>query len=131
MKKYTKKILFVLMIVALFVVAHAHAQGLPVQSSNTIPANSVGGVQTIDLPNPLGISNINDLINKIIDGLIIFGAPVAAAMVIWASFLFMSSEGDPKKLTTAKSALLWTVVGYAILLLAKGVGLIIQNFLSQ
>lgn len=129
--RYTKKIFFVLLFVALFIVVPAHAQTLPVQSSNTIPAGSVGGTQTIELPNPLGISNINDLINKIIDGLIIFATPVAVAMVIWAAYLFMSSGGDPKKLTTAKSALLWTVVGYAILLLAKGVGLIIQNFLSQ
>lgn len=120
------------MLLALFIVVPVHAQvTLPVQSSNTLPANSVGGTQTIELPNPLGVSNINDLINKIIDGLIIFAAPVAVAMVIWAAYLFMSSGGDPKKITTARSALLWTVVGYAILLLAKGVGLIIQNFLSQ
>lgn len=127
MKKNTKTILFSLILATLFITTYANAQTLPVSESAPV----AGGTQTIELPNPLGVSDINGLINTIIDGLIIFATPVAAAMVLWAAYLFMSSGGDTKKLTEARSALLWTVVGYAILLLAKGIGLIIQNFLSQ
>lgn len=127
MKTNTKKIFFVLVLASLFVVAHASAQ-LPVGDGTSTPGGGGAGT-SITLPNPLGVSNINDLIGKIIDGLIVFATPVAAAMVIWAAYLFMTSAGEPDKITTARSALLWTVVGYVILLLAKGIGLIIQNFL--
>ncbi|MEK7089344.1 MAG: hypothetical protein AAB920_00825, partial [Patescibacteria group bacterium] len=91
MKNNTKKIFFVLMLAMLFVAVHASAQTLP-----------VGAVTSVTLPNPLGVSNINDLIGKIIDGLIVFATPVAAAMVIWAAYLFMTSAGEPEKLTTAR-----------------------------
>jgi len=131
MKTNTKKIFFVLMLASLFIVTHASAQ-LPVGTSTPGGgAPGAGAGTSVTLPNPLGVSNINDLIGKIIDGLIVFATPVAAAMVIWAAYLFMTSAGEPDKITTARGALLWTVVGYAILLLAKGIGLIITNFLGQ
>lgn len=120
----TKKIFFVLMCVTLFVAVHASVQGaLPVNASADNAANT-----SITLPNPLGVTNITDLIGKIIDLLIVFALPVVIVMIVWAAYLFMTSAGDPAKLTTARNALLWTVVGYAILLIAKGIGLIIQNF---
>lgn len=131
MKINTKKIYLVLMVASLFIVTHASAQ-LPVGDGTSTPGGGTpGGGTSVTLPNPLGVSNVNDLIGKIIDGLIVFATPVAAAMVVWAAYLFMTSAGEPDKITTARNALLWTVVGYAILLLAKGIGLIITNFLGQ
>lgn len=124
--KHIKKFRFLFTLALLSLSSYANAE-LPV-GNNAGPLGS--GNNPIELPNPLGVSNINDLLGKIIDGLIVFATPVAAAMIIWAAYLFISSGGDPKKITTAREALLWTVVGYAILLLAKGIGLIIQNFLG-
>lgn len=39
-------------------------------------------------------------------------------MIIWAGFLFVTAAGDPAKITTAKKAAIWAVVGIAVGLLA-------------
>ncbi|MCX6788395.1 MAG: pilin [Candidatus Jorgensenbacteria bacterium] len=84
----------------------------------------------MQLQNPLGVSSINGLINRIIDILIILGIPIASGMIIWAAFLFMTSGGEPDKLTTARHAILWTVIGFVILLIAKGIASIIRSVMG-
>lgn len=88
-----------------------------------------GSGTTINLPNPLGVGSLTDLMNKVVDGLILFATPVAVVMVIYAGYLFMNSKGEPAELTKARATLLYAIVGYGILLIAKGIGLIIKNFL--
>jgi len=39
-------------------------------------------------------------------------------MVIYAGFLFLTSAGDPTKLTKAKMATVWAIVGIAVGILA-------------
>lgn len=88
--------------------------------------------QTVTFPNPLGgVNTISDLLNKIIDGLILFASPVVVVMFIYAGYLYLSSAEDPKNITKAKDTMLYTVLGYGIILIAKGIGLIIQSFFSQ
>src|SRR5438045_1792987 len=51
---------------------------------------------------------IENFLNKIVWPLFI-GASVA--MLIWAGFLFLSSEGDPTRVKAAQRAVIWGVVG--------------------
>lgn len=87
---------------------------------------------TVTLPNPLGsgIGSISALLNMIIDGLIIFAAPVVVLVVIYAGYLLLTTSEDPDRVTQAKNTILYAVVGYGIILIAKGIGLIIQSFFS-
>lgn len=87
---------------------------------------------TVTLPNPLGgVTSITGLLGKIIDGLIIFASPVVVVIVIWAGYMFLTVADDPDRVTQAKNTILYAVVGYGIILIAKGIGLIIQGFFSQ
>jgi prolipoprotein diacylglyceryltransferase len=45
--------------------------------------------------------------------------PVLVVAIIWAGFLFVTAQGDEKKITLAKSVLLWTIVAAAIILGAR------------
>ncbi len=88
--------------------------------------------QGITIPNPLGSggSDIPTLIDKIATWLLEIGLTISTIIVLWAAFLFMMSGGSKERVTMARKTLLYAIIGIVVLLLAKGVTLLIQNFLS-
>ncbi len=86
--------------------------------------------QTINIPNPLVSGDIPTLIDKIATWLLGIGTVLATIVVLWAAFLFMTSGGNAERVTRARQTLWYAVIGLTVLLLAKGVTLLIQNFLS-
>ncbi|MDP3974967.1 MAG: hypothetical protein Q8P88_01615 [Candidatus Jorgensenbacteria bacterium] len=91
---------------------------------------TVGG-QTITLKNPLGEgTTFTSLLDKILDFLIKAGAIIASIMVVIGAFQILFAAGDPEKFITGRRTIVYTVIAYGILLMAKGVTLIIKNFFS-
>ena len=70
------------------------------------------------LNNPLGdkIDSIPKFIQILLTGVLKVGIPVVALAVIYCGFLFVEARGNSEKLTKAKDALLYTLIGAAILL---------------
>ena len=69
--------------------------------------------------NPLASRGINDIpgfIKTLLDGVLTIGIPIVALAIIYCGFLFVAARGNSEKLTKAKSALLYTLIGAAILL---------------
>lgn len=66
--------------------------------------------------NPINDSTINGFIKTILEGALKIGIPVVALAVIYSGFLFVVARGNPEKLTKAREALLYTLIGAAILL---------------
>jgi len=67
--------------------------------------------------NPIaGVGSVPDLIQKILTGLLQIGIPVVALAIIYCGFLFVVARGNSEKITKAKDALLWTLIGAAVLL---------------
>ena len=73
------------------------------------------------LYNPLGTTNVWDVMIKVLSVVIQIGAIVIVFMLVYVGFLFVTAQGDTGKLTTARSALLWTVIGALILLGAQAI----------
>jgi hypothetical protein len=70
-------------------------------------------------PNPFGngITNLSDLLLKITNDIILpIGAVVVVVMVIYAGFLFVTAQGNETKITNAKRAVTYAVIGAVILL---------------
>lgn len=88
--------------------------------------------QSITIPNPLGSGgkDIPTLIDTIATWLLGIGLTISTIIIIWAAFLFMTSGGSKERVTMARKTLWYAIIGIVILLLAKGVTSIIQNFLS-
>ncbi|MDO8574851.1 MAG: pilin [bacterium] len=86
----------------------------------------------IEIPNPLGSGgkDIPTLIGTIATWLLGIGTVLATIVVLWAALLFMTSGGSEKRVTQARQTLWYAVIGLAILMLADGVALLIQNFLK-
>ena len=91
-----------------------------------IPQFSSGQVPN-DLPNPLGVTSLTELLDKVIDGLIILAVPIVIIMVLWGAFLIITSAGKPEKVQQGGKAILWAAVGFGILLLSQGITDIIES----
>lgn len=86
----------------------------------------------IDIPNPLGSGgkDIPTLIGTIANWLLGIGTVISTIIFLWAAFLFMTSGGSSTRVTQARQTLWYAIIGLAILLLADGISLVIQNFLK-
>jgi len=73
-----------------------------------------------EIPNPLKAKSFQELIYNIIDFLFVLAIPLATLMIIVAGFYFVTAAGSPEKITTAKNIILWTLIGFLIILMAKG-----------
>ena len=77
--------------------------------------------------NPISTNNINDLIKTLLEGVIKVGIPIVALAIIYCGFLFVSAQGNTEKLNKAKDALLYTLIGAAILLGSWAIAQLISN----
>ncbi|MEI6280394.1 MAG: hypothetical protein WCP17_00100 [bacterium] len=80
--------------------------------------------------NPLegsGITSIPILIQTVLTGVIRIGIPIIALAIIYCGFLFVAARGSSEKLTEAKDALLYTLIGAAILLGSLAIATMISN----
>lgn len=67
------------------------------------------------LPSLVFALNISAIIDRAINMVlwpIFLGAVVI--MLIFAGFLFVTASGDPSKVSTAKKAVLWTIIGIVV-----------------
>ncbi len=86
----------------------------------------------LEIPNPLGPQDqtIPQLIDKIATWLLEIGLVISTIIILWAAIVFMTSGGNQQRVTQARQTLWYVIIGITVLLLAKGVTSIIQNFLS-
>ena len=86
--------------------------------------------------NPLSdkIDSIPKLIAEILQIVLIVGVPIVALAIIYTGFLFVTAQGNPEKLKTAKSMLKGTLIGAVLLLgswvIANAIGATIADISS-
>lgn len=68
---------------------------------------------------------LNAFVVKILELVVRLGSIVVVLMIVYVGFLFVVARGNETKITEARKALLWTVIGALILLgavaIAKGI----------
>ncbi len=80
------------------------------------------------IENPLAnTSTINDFIRVLLEGVLKIGIPIVALAVIYSGFLFVKAQGNPEAITKAKDAILWTLVGAAVLLGAWAIAKLVAD----
>lgn len=91
------------------------------------------GVSLID---PLGCEGVSGteclirLFEKIINFLFYLAIVLAPLMILIAAFLFLTSAGDLKRIQQAKSMITWTIIGFTVILLSKGLIIVIRGILG-
>lgn len=109
------KILFPLLLLGLFL-------------NNKVLAADIGGVT---LTNPLGSNkSIEDIIKGIANYAITLAGVIVVIMIIIGAFQILTAGGDPEKVKKGRHTILWSVVGFAIVLSAYGIAAIIEKLLE-
>ncbi len=122
----------------------AFAQSSPASGSSGTSGSSLGsGVNTpvgsslgqpsniVTLINPLqgmdcssGNGNcLASFLNSILDFVITIGSIIVILMLVYVGYLFVVARGNDSKITEARQALLWTVIGALVLLGAKAIAI--------
>jgi len=83
------------------------------------------------LCNPIPHNTINSFIKVLLEGLLKLGIPLVALAIIYSGFLFVSARGNPESLKKAKDALLYSIIGAAVLLGAWSIAQLISNTVLQ
>lgn len=74
--------------------------------------------------------SLDTYLNRAQGYLFAFALVVAVIMIIWAGIDFITSAGDPKKVTVAKNKIKNALIGVIVILLAKGIILVLQDILK-
>ncbi len=81
--------------------------------------------------NPLEkITEFKTIITNIIDSIFNVAIVLAPLMIIIAGFLFVTAGGNPEQTKRAKNIIIWTSVGFFVILLAMGIMGVIQSLLG-
>ena len=80
-----------------------------------------------ELKNPLQSKTIEEFLLKIIDVILVFALPFIILYIMYAGYLFVTARGDTGQIETARTALLWSVVGGVIVLGARLIISVIQG----
>lgn len=90
-------------------------------------ASGGSGCQPGELCNPLESDSIPAFLLKIIDVILVFALPLIIIYIMYAGFLLVTSQGNPSEIETARSALLWAVIGGVVILGARLIIEVIQG----
>jgi len=86
--------------------------------------------EEICIDNPLKAGSIEKIIENIINFIFTIALAVAPLMIIVGAVYYITSAGEPAKLGQAKSIMIYTAIGLAIVLLAKGLVSVIQQVIG-
>lgn len=83
--------------------------------------------------NPLGseLDTIPKFIKAIVEIVIYIGVPIIALAIIYTGFLFVAAQGNSEKITKAKKALMYVLIGAALLLGAFVIANAIQTTVDE
>ena len=83
-----------------------------------------------ELPNPLKVCSVQDLLFLIAQIATYIGVIAAVIALIFVGFKFIAAQGKPEELTKARSMFFWIIVGIAILIGASLIVTILKNTLT-
>jgi len=88
------------------------------------------GTGGLTLTNPLGSDNIVVIINRVLNYLIYVSVPILAIMILVGGFQILAARDNPEKITSGRKTIMYAVIGFAIILISKGVALILLTILK-
>ena len=86
--------------------------------------------EAVKLQNPLSAPDFKTIVDTVVDFIIKLAVVIAPIFIIYAGYLFMTSGGEPGKITTARNVIMYVVIGLAILLLSKGLVMVLISVIG-
>ena len=82
------------------------------------------------IENPLTATSLEEIVDNIINFVFKIAIALAPLMIVIGAFYIMTAGGDTNRVTTGKNIILYTLIGFAIILLAKGLVAVIKQLLG-
>ncbi len=83
------------------------------------------------LSNPIPrVGDLPALIAMLINIFMFIASPILVVMLIYSGYLFVSAQGNGDQIAEARTILLWTIIGGAIVAGAKILAVIVANTMS-
>ncbi len=82
------------------------------------------------LINPIQFATICQLLAKLAQGAIAVGGAISGVLVMVGAFQFLFSAGDPKRVELGKKTILYTVIGYVILISSSAIAYLVADLLG-
>jgi hypothetical protein len=101
------KKIFILIVLIFFTVFLNNATAAPTNS--TEETSDTGNRVTLD--NPLGETNPNILIGRVINAILGLVGSLALVMFIYGGFTWMTAAGSSEKVTKGKDIIIWATIG--------------------
>jgi len=79
------------------------------------------GLTQIVLQNPLAHDTFEELITALIRVIFNIALILAPLMIIVGAFYFLTAGGDSKNIETGKKIIFYTLIGFVIILLSRGI----------
>lgn len=87
----------------------------------------IARAETVYLINPLGETDPRILAGRLISGIISIIGTLTLLMLVYAGVLWITAQGEPKKVERGKHIMIWSVLGIAII---AGAYVIVQALIS-
>ena len=89
----------------------------PSGNGSNIPTNNSTQINT-GIKNPLGngIKDLPSFIEAILNIVLVIGVPLVTLAIIYTGFLFVQAQGNAEKLSEAKKAFVYVIIGATLLL---------------
>jgi len=99
-------------------------------SSLLFVGNTVFALTQPLIPITPGIGSLGEFIHTLLNLAIQIGIPLSAVSFIWVGFTFVTANGEEGKITKAKEAFTWTVIGTMVLVGAWAIATAIQGTIN-
>lgn len=97
---------------------------------NLISPILVSATTTIEIENPINATSFEALANNLIDFIFYIALALAPLMILIGAFYLLTAGAEPKRVETGKNIILYTLIGFTIILLAKGLVALIKGILK-
>ena len=81
----------------------------------------------LEITNPIGSSTFTQFLGTLLDIIVIIAIPIVILAIIYVGFLFVTAQGNEDKISKAKKAIIWTLLGALLILGARVVATAIEG----
>ncbi|MDA1337711.1 MAG: pilin [bacterium] len=81
------------------------------------------------LINPISSTTLPELLENVLNFLFGLSIVVLPIIILYGGFLMLTAGGEPEKISKSRTILLWAVVAFAIILLARGLPTVLRGIL--
>ena len=133
---YSKKIVLIFLLGTVVIPGLVLAQGgsvggNPGGSVGGNPGGSVGGPQLTNYLSEPFKTSVPCLIQGILEIIVNIGSVILVVFIVWTGLMFVMARGNEAKLTSAKEALFYTLIGAAIVLGAFVISKAVEQTVRQ